>query len=215
MSSATFPERANADAYVILAALSADESGEFALLEAANAAAARANSELHVVHVIDEGGAAAESGGALLSLERRLAKAPATLERQITRLYEVLPTRVTAHVRAGQPARSILQTAIDVNADLIVIGTHHHNRIEAIINASVVERVLRDAHCPVLVAIPKNYDGAAKSESIEPPCPDCLVARQQSGNRVFWCERHSRSYSQPHVYEPTERGRAVAVMPTH
>jgi Universal stress protein family len=100
----------------------ADESGEFALLEAANAATARANSELHVVHVIDEHGAAAESGDALVGLERRLAKAPATLERQITRLYEVLPTRVTAHVRAGQPARSILQTAIDVNADLLVSG---------------------------------------------------------------------------------------------
>ncbi len=212
MSSATFPERGNADAYVILAALSADESGESALLEAANAAAARANSELHIVHVIDGSGAAG-SGDA--SFERRLAKAPATLEQQIARLHEVLPTRVTAHVRGGRPAVSILQTAVDLNADLIVIGTHHHSRIEAIINASVVERVLRDAHCPVLVAIPKNYDSLTKSEQIEPPCPDCIAARQQSGNQVFWCERHSRAYSQPHVYEPSERGRAVLVMPTH
>lgn len=211
MSEATFPERANTHSYVILAALSSDESGEFALLEAANAAAARPNSELHVVHVIDEQGAA--EGGALLSLERKLARAPATLEQQIARLHAVLPTRVTAHVRAGQPSRSILQTAVDLNADLIVIGTHHRNRLEAIINASVVERVLRDAHCPVLVAIPKNYDGATKSESIDPPCPDCIVARQQSQNLNFWCERHNRAYHQPHVYEPVERPRSVAVMP--
>lgn len=211
MSAAAFPERANTHSYVILAALSSDESGEFALLEAARTAAAREDSELHVVHVIDEQGAA--DGGALLSLERRLARAPATLERQVERLHEVLPTRVTAHVRAGDPARSILQTAVDVNADLIVIGTHHRNRLEAIINASVVERVLRDAHCPVLVAIPKNYDGAAKSESIEPPCPDCVAARQQRDGR-FWCERHSHAYHQPHVYEPIDRGRSVAVMPT-
>jgi hypothetical protein len=117
-------------------------------------------------------------------------------------------------VRAGQPARSILQTAVDVDADLIVIGTHHRNRIEAIINGSVVESVLRDAHCPVLVAVPKNYEGASKSESIEPPCPDCVAARRQSHNQTFWCERHSRGYNQPHVYEPTDR-RAVAVMPGH
>jgi nucleotide-binding universal stress UspA family protein len=215
MSSASFPERADAHSpYVILAALSSDESGEFALLEAARTAATRPNSELHIVHVVREDGAA-ESGGDLESLERRLARAPVALERQVTRLQEILPARVTAHVRAGQPARSILQTAVDVDADLIVIGTHQRNRIEAIINGSVVERVLRDAHCPVLVAVPKNYDGASKSESIEPPCPDCVVARQQSHNQTFWCERHSRAYNQPHVYEPTDRGRAVAFMPGH
>jgi nucleotide-binding universal stress UspA family protein len=215
MSSASFPEGANAHSpYVILAALSSDESGEFALLEAARTAAARPDSELHIVHVVREDDAA-DSGADLRSLERRLASAPATLEQQVARLQEILPARVTAHVRAGQPARSILQTAVDVNADLIVIGTHHRNRIEAIINGSVVERVLHDAHCPVLVAVPKNYDGEMKSQSIEPPCPDCIVARQQSHNQTFWCERHSRAYNQPHVYEPHDRGRAVAVMPGH
>ena len=199
--------------YVILAALSSDETGEHALLEAARIASARFNSELHLVHVIAEDGAT--EAGDLISLERRLARAPAALEEQIDRLHRILPARVTAHVRAGQPARSILQTAVDLDADLIVIGTHQRTRLESMIAGSVAERVLRAAHCPVLVVVPKNYEGAEKSESIEPPCADCLVARQESGNRSYWCERHSRAYMQPHVYDPADRTRPVSVMPTH
>ena len=199
--------------YVILAALSTDETGEFALFEAARIASSRPDSELHVVHVVpeDEGVEASD----LVSLERRLARAPAALEQQIDRLQQVLPARVTAHVRAGSPPRSILQAAVDVNADLIVLGTHQRTRLESMIVGSVTEHVLRDAHCPVLVVIPKNYDGTAKSESIEPPCADCVIARQQSHGEAFWCERHSRTYSQPHVYDPTNAARTLSVMPTH
>jgi nucleotide-binding universal stress UspA family protein len=200
--------------YVILAALSSDETGEHALFEAARVAALRDASELHVVHVVDDEGPA-ESSGELIELERRLERAPSALERAIDRLHEMMPARVTAHIRAGQPARSILQTAIDIDADLIVIGSHPRTRLESIIAGSVAERVLRDAHCPVLVALPKNYLGAPKSESIEPPCADCVVARQQTNNGSFWCERHSRTYNQPHVYEPSGNTRSVAVMPTH
>lgn len=199
--------------YVILTALSRDETAEYALFEAAQVAATRPHSELHVVYVADADDTS--EAGDLMSLERNLARAPAALDRQIERLQELLPSRITAHVRAGQPARSILQTAIDVNADLIVIGTHQRTPLEAMLVGSVAERVLRDALCPVLVALPKNYEGATKSESIEPPCAECIVTRQQSHNQSFWCERHSRAYHQPHVYEPSERTRSVAVMPTH
>jgi len=211
MTTASFEDRANA--YVILAAVSPDETGESALFEAARVAAARSSSDLHVVYVANADDTTETSD--LISLERELERAPAALERQVQRLQEVMPARVTAHVRAGQPARSILQTAIDIGADLIVLGTHRRSRLGALLSGSVAERVLRDAHCPVLVAVPKNYDGATKSEIIEPPCPDCIVARQQSHNQTFWCERHSRSYNQPHVYEPSERSHPVSVMPTH
>jgi nucleotide-binding universal stress UspA family protein len=212
MTIASFENLANTP-YVILAALSRDETGEYALFEAARVAASRPRSELHVVYVADADDVS--EAGDLISLERKLARAPAALDHQIERLHELMPARVTAHVRAGQPARSILQTAIDVNADLIVIGTHQRTRLETLFVGSVAESVLRDAHCPVLVAVPKNYEGATKSDVIEPPCADCIVARQQSHNQSFWCERHSRAYHQPHVYEPSERTRSVAVMPTH
>lgn len=199
--------------YVILTALSSDETGEFALMEAARIASTRPNSELHLVHVVAEDGATEAED--LISLERKLARAPAALEEQVDRLQQILPARVTAHVRAGQPARSILQTAVDIDADLIVMGTHQRTRLESMLVGSVAEHVLRAAHCPVLVAVPKNYEGAEKSESIEPPCADCLVARQRTANQAYWCERHSRSYTQPHVYDPADSTRSVSVMPTH
>jgi nucleotide-binding universal stress UspA family protein len=212
MSTASIQDEA-ITSYVILTALSSDETGEFALLEAARIARTRPNSELHLVHVVAEEESADASD--LISLERRLARVPLALEAQVDRLQQILPARVIAHVRAGQPARSILQTAVDIDADLIVMGTHQRTHLESMIVGSVAERVLRAAHCPVLVAVPKNYEGAEKSESIEPPCADCLIARQQAGNASYWCERHSRAYTQPHVYDPADRTRPVSVMPTH
>lgn len=213
MTTANYPTDPNAP-YVILAALSTDDTGEFALFEAARLTAARSNSELHIVHVVAEDGPA-DTTSEIVTLEQRLARAPRSIEGMIDRLHAVMPARVTAHVRAGQPARSILQTAVDVDADLVVVGSHQRTRLEKMIVGSVAERVLRGAHCPVLVAVPKNYDGASKSESIEPPCADCLAVRQQSQGGTFWCERHRRAYTQPHVYVPSEHRQTVSVMPTH
>lgn len=212
MTTANYPTDPNAP-YVILVALSTDETGEFALSEAARLTAARPNSELHVVHVVVEDGPA-DSAKEIVTLDQRLARAPELIESMVDRLHAVMPARVTAHIRAGQAARSILQTAVDVAADLIIVGSHQRTRLEKMIVGSVAERVLRGAHCPVLVAVPKNYEGVSRSESIQPPCPDCLAVRQQSRGATFWCERHRHSYMQPHVYVPTEQRRAVAVMPT-
>ena len=200
--------------YVILAALSTDETGDFALLEAARIAATKPECELHVVHVVVEDGST-DSSDEILTLESRLARAPSAIEQTIERMQAMLPARVTAHLRAGDPSRSILQTAIDVGADLVVVGSHQRTRLEKMIVGSVAERVLRNAHCPVLVAVPKNYAGATKSQTVEPPCSDCLAARQSSRGATYWCERHQRTYSQPHVYEPIERRPTVSVMPTH
>jgi nucleotide-binding universal stress UspA family protein len=213
MTTAYYPEDSSAP-YVILAALSTEETGEFALYEAARLAASTPGSDLHVVHVVAEGGAM-DNTDEMVALERRLSRAPAAIEEAIEQLQSARPARITAHLRAGDPARTILQTAVDLAADLVVVGSHQRTRLEKMIVGSVAERVLRGAHCPVLVAIPKNYDGVSKSANIEPPCTECVIARQESAGAVYWCERHRRTYSQPHVYDPAERRGAVSVMPTH
>lgn len=211
MTIANYPTDPTAP-YVILAALSTDETGEYALFEAARLAATRSNSDLHIVHVVVDDGS--DTTGDLVTLEQRLARAPKAIEAMIERLHAALPARVTAHFRAGDAARSILQAAVDIAADVVVVGSHQRTRLEKMIVGSVAERVLRGAHCPVLVAVPKNYDGAIKSQSIEPPCANCLVTRQQTQGATFWCERHRRTYTQPHVYAPSEHSHAVSVMPT-
>jgi nucleotide-binding universal stress UspA family protein len=198
--------------YVVLAALAFDETGEWVLTEAARVAERRNDSELHVVHVVvDDGG---DSGDHLRALDRRLARAPGDIKECVDRVWKDLARPMVAHIRTGGSSRTILQTAIDIDADLVVVGSHQRGGLDKLILGSVAERVLHHAHCPVLVALPKNYEGASKTQGIEPACGDCLVTRRKTKNVTFWCERHSRTQAQVHVYEPSDRPRN-SVMPTY
>jgi nucleotide-binding universal stress UspA family protein len=198
--------------YIILAALALDETGELALREAARIAQQREESELHLVHVVIEE-APATSALELVSLEQRLASAPAQIKQYVERVWSETPSKVVAHLRAGQPSRSICQTAVDINADVIVVGTHRRAGLKKLILGSVAEQVLQHAHCPVLIALPKDYSGKTPSDSIQPPCSDCVQLRKETNGAQFWCERHSRTYQKPHVYEPSD-SRPTSVMPT-
>jgi nucleotide-binding universal stress UspA family protein len=57
-------------------------------------------------------------------------------------------------IRLGtrEPVREILGEALNISADLIVIGTHGYNGIKRFLLGGTAERVVRHAHCPVLVA---------------------------------------------------------------
>jgi len=195
-------ENAQAE-YVILAAVAFDETGDSALREAVRIAQVQPHADLHVVYVLPDtlGEAAAVDGP---TLYERLHKAREELQRRIELTWLSRPLKVTAHIRAGAAAGALLQTASDVNADLLVVGTHKRSAVEKWLLGSVNERVLREAHCPVLVAAPKDYVRASESALIEPPCPDCVQARRDSANQNYWCERHSRSRLRPHVYEPSD-----------
>jgi nucleotide-binding universal stress UspA family protein len=184
--------------FVVLAAVAFDDTGEHALRAAARSAELRAVSELHVVHV-----------SSTATSDATLARAsfgtiPDELYARIQAIPTLRPLKVTAHLRTGAPARAILQTAADIDADLVVVGTHKRTGIQKLMLGSVGEQVLRDAHCPVLIAVPKDHLGASQADIIEPPCPDCVKARQSSANQVYWCERHSRTQLRPHVYEASD-----------
>lgn len=57
---------------------------------------------------------------------------------------------IEAVVRAGTPAAKIVDEAISINADLLVIGTHGRSGFDRLLLGSVAERVLRMASCPVM-----------------------------------------------------------------
>jgi nucleotide-binding universal stress UspA family protein len=57
--------------------------------------------------------------------------------------YEIL-------VRTGEAVPMILETAVDVEADLIVLSTHGRRGIARIFRGSVAEMVVRESVCPVL-----------------------------------------------------------------
>jgi nucleotide-binding universal stress UspA family protein len=205
---------APSQSYIILAALSLDETGELALREAARVAQQRPDSELHLVHVVIEE-APATSASELASLDQRLANAPAKIREYVEQIWADIPSKVVAHLRAGQPSRSILQAAVDINADVIVVGSHRRAGLKKLMLGSVAEQVLQHAHCPVLVALPKDYSGKTHSDVIQPPCSDCVQLRTATNGEQYWCERHSRTYHKPHVYEPSDaQHRTSSVMPT-
>lgn len=199
--------------YVILVGMAFDETDAPALQEAARVAALRPHSELHVVHAVIEEGAntAAEQ---LLSVDGRLQEAPHEMQRRIEGLQAATPQRVIGHVRVGAPARAILQTAADLEADVVVVGTHQRRGFKKLVLGSVAAQVLQDAHCPVLVAIPKDHSMSQRSEQMEPPCPSCIIARREANDASVWCPQHSHAYLKPHVYEPSGTGRS-SVMSTY
>lgn len=58
---------------------------------------------------------------------------------------------VTTETVVGQPATSIVEAAEDMDADLIVIGSHGRSGVSRILLGSVAETVIRRAPVPVTV----------------------------------------------------------------
>jgi nucleotide-binding universal stress UspA family protein len=200
--------------YVILVGMAFDETDAPALKEAARIAALRPHSELHVVHAVVEESATTSTAG-LVSIDGRLQEAPLEMQRRIDALQAATPQRVVGHVRVGSPVRAILQTAADLDADMVVVGTHQRRGLKKLVLGSIAAQVLQDAHCPVLVAIPRDHSGVRLSEQIDPPCPACLQARSQANDNSVWCEQHMHPYLKPHVYEPANTGGRNSVMPSY
>ena len=61
---------------------------------------------------------------------------------------------VTFEVRDGNAASQILDRAIEMPSDLIVMGTHGRSGFERLVLGSVTEKVIHKAPCPVLTVPP-------------------------------------------------------------
>jgi len=53
-------------------------------------------------------------------------------------------------VKTGKPFMEIIDTAKEIDADLIIISTHGHTGVEHLLFGSTSEKVVRKAPCPVL-----------------------------------------------------------------
>ncbi len=69
-------------------------------------------------------------------------------------------------VRNGNPVDEILRVAEEINADLIVLGSHGTGRAKRFLLGSVSDRVLEYASCSVLIV--KHKRGAAAAPPVEP-----------------------------------------------
>ena len=80
---------------------------------------------------------------------------------EIQRFIEVKSAEgipVEAMIREGSAASEILNQAVALSADLLVIGTHGRSGFERLLLGSVTEKVLRKAACPVLSVPPRLPD---------------------------------------------------------
>ena len=58
---------------------------------------------------------------------------------------------VSTRDAVGEPAAMIVETADELGADLIVVGTRNGNALERLVLGSTSTKVLHHAHCDVLV----------------------------------------------------------------
>ena len=87
------------------------------------------------------------------------ASVKAEAEQNLQRYAEPLRAQglaVDVIVREGYPATVIEQEAVDLHADLIVIGTRGLSGLKHLLLGSIAERVVQKAPCPVLTV--KTHD---------------------------------------------------------
>ena len=197
--------------FTIVVGIDFSETGDLAFDNALELANARENADIHVLFVEDElttpripaamSGESSESDEILSRVQKR---ATERLDVFVKRAQPRMK-HIVAHVRRGGPAEHIVQLASHLEADMIVVGTHGRKGLQRLLLGSVAERVLRLARCPVFVVRPKDHEGAGKVPEIEPPCPDCVKTRRDTGGTKLWCARHSEHHIRPHTYHYVAR----------
>ncbi len=65
---------------------------------------------------------------------------------------------IQTFVKEGDFAESILETAKELNADIIVVGSHSRKWLENIVMGSVTEKVLHHTTIPLLIIPTKKED---------------------------------------------------------
>ena len=207
--------------FVIVAATDYSETGELAVDRALELAAEHPSSEVHVLHVLPYNLPALApefNVRASAPATQPIAEAAERLETHVAKKFEAFSAqrkaaglRVIPHLRLDSPALEIAQLATDIEADLVVVGTHGRRALSRLVLGSVAEVAVRLAPCPVLVVRPKMLP--APVPTIEPPCPRCVETRAATGRRELWCEQHRERHGRRHTYHQGDRSSTETNMP--
>jgi len=73
------------------------------------------------------------------------------------------PAQMRVHARVGPAVQTILQTAVEHNADLLIVGTHARLGLDRRVLGPVADAIVRNAPCPVLIARPKSRVGVEQA----------------------------------------------------
>jgi hypothetical protein len=119
------------------------------------------------------------------------------------RIAVVVARRLSTHIRMGEVAREVVALAVDLRADLLILGAPAPKVgiwrfLPHASTSRALARLANDAPCPVLIAEPPDH-----SPAIEPPCADCIAVRTASGGNVYWCAAHQVHHPHAHTYHFT------------
>jgi nucleotide-binding universal stress UspA family protein len=192
---------------VILVALDFTEASEAAFSQGVDLAKALAGGELHLLRVVplDTGNPDAPIGAP----ERALDDARKALENEVRLAGVRGVSSVEAHLAVGDPRREIVELAVELEADFVVVGSHGKGPVARAILGSVSAYVARKAPCVVVVARPKRTEDRP---TVEPPCPACVETRATTAGQTFWCARHAQHHPHGRVRYETPESFAMGSM---
>ncbi len=162
--------------------------------------------EVHLVHVVEVG---QPSGAHVVPLTDTLEAGSLFLDDIKARIAEQFTGRIVAHLGVDLPGRHIVELAKELEADLVVVGTHGKGGLARLLLGSVSQHVVNHASCAVLVARPK--DEVAVPE-IEPACSKCLELRKETGGEKQWCVQHSVKHAHARTHYATPQPFALGSM---
>lgn len=155
--------------YKIVVGVDFSETGDYALWEAFAFARQQPVVDVYCVYVATGYGPLLE-----VTLPNEQLTLSASEAEQFLRAYveargksELDPdseARIHHCVRVGRAADEIVELANDLEADLLVVGTHSRVGVKRFFIGSVAEAVVRHCPCPVLVVRPKIYDRRTSGE---------------------------------------------------
>ncbi len=206
--------------YVVVVGTDFSPQGARAVKTAFEQASLQALAELHVVHVAFAVESDSTGSGppveALTGLPtRRLDELQKQLVEHLNATLGALPKRdkelqIVAHVAEDVPSVGLTRLARDLDADLIVVGSHGLRGVARWLLGSVTEAVIRTASCKVLVVPPELHE---LGPSIDPPCPRCVQARNDPSGQGLWCAQHRERHGRRHTYHQGDRVAAETNLP--
>jgi nucleotide-binding universal stress UspA family protein len=179
---------------VILAAVEPSPASDQVIHTAISMSRIIPGAELHFLHVVDPGPPPHELA---MSLTDIVDGGRQFLDRVVAQAAEATTSKVAGHLGIGAPVERILQIALDLSADLIVVGTHGKKGIARALG-SVSQKVLADASCAVLVARPK--DEGPPAPAIEPACAACIEVQRATNGETLWCPQHAQRHVHGHLH---------------
>jgi nucleotide-binding universal stress UspA family protein len=180
-------------ALCLVVGLDFKDTGGAAFDQAARIAKRVPGSAIHLVHVFDE----APGADAARTIKDHLRL---YVNEKAAALGGFPGMTVGIHIRSGKVSTELSRFAVEVGADMLVIGARPGPHLKSWIVGSIADKLAAEAPCAVLVAGVSPPVATHVATAIEPVCTDCARARSTTNGKQWWCARHAEHAGRQHAY---------------